>query len=57
MNSAIKQVVSNHGSAGVDGMSVKALPIYLKTNWHDIATAIYNGRYFPQAILGIEITG
>jgi group II intron reverse transcriptase/maturase len=56
MNSAIKQVVSNHGSAGVDGMSVKALPIYLKTNWNDIATAIYTGRYFPQAILGIEIS-
>ena len=55
MNRAIKQVVSNHGSAGVDGMSIKALPLYLKTNWHDIATAIYNGRYFPQAILGIEI--
>jgi len=55
MNRAIKQVVSNHGSAGVDGMSLKALPLYLKTNWHDIATAIYNGRYFPQAILGIEI--
>jgi group II intron reverse transcriptase/maturase len=56
MNRAIKQVVSNHGSAGVDGMSVKALPIYLKTNWNDIATAIYTGRYFPQAILGIEIS-
>lgn len=55
MNRAIQQVVSNHGSAGVDGMSVKALPIYLKTNWNDIATAIYTGRYFPQAILGIEI--
>ena len=56
MNRAIKQVVSNHGSGGVDGMSVKALPIYLKTNWNDIATAIYTGRYFPQAILGIEIS-
>jgi group II intron reverse transcriptase/maturase len=55
MNSAIKQVVSNQVSAGVDGMSVKALSIHLKTHWNDTATAICKGSYLPQAILGIEI--
>jgi len=49
MNRAIKQVVPNQGSAGVDGMSVKALPMHLKANWNDIATAICKGGYLPQA--------
>jgi RNA-directed DNA polymerase len=52
---ACKQVVSNQGSAGVDGMSVKALPEYLKANQGRIATAIVNGQYHPQSILGVEI--
>ena len=53
--SAIKQVVSNHGAAGVDGMSVKTLSLLPQTYWNDIATAITNESYLPQAILGIEI--
>ena len=52
---AIKQVVSNQGSAGVDGMSVKTLASYMKTNWNDLATAVTSGRYLSQAILGVEI--
>lgn len=52
---AIKQVISNQGSAGVDGMRVHALPTHLKTNWKAIATAICNEAYYPQAILGVEI--
>jgi RNA-directed DNA polymerase len=53
--SAIKQVMSNQGSAGVDGLSVKTLPLLPQTYWNDIATAITNESYLPQAILGIEI--
>ncbi len=49
---AIKQVVSNQGSAGVDGMSVKALTSHMKTNWDALATAVVSCRYLPQAILG-----
>jgi len=52
---AIKQVVSNQGSAGVDGMSVKTLTSYMKTNWNALATTVISGRYLPQAILGVEI--
>ena len=52
---ACKQVVSNQGSAGVDGMSVKALPTYLKANQSRITNEIINGQYCPQSILGVEI--
>jgi RNA-directed DNA polymerase len=53
---ACQQVVSNQGSAGIDGMSVKALPLYLKANQTGIATAILKGDYLPQFILGVEIS-
>lgn len=52
---ACKQVVSKQGSAGVDGMSVKALPEYLKANQDCLTTAIVSGQYLPQFILGVEI--
>ena len=52
---ACKEVVSNKGSAGVDGMSVKELLIYLKTNQKCIATQVLKGSYIPSAILGVEI--
>jgi RNA-directed DNA polymerase len=55
IRSACKQVMVNQGSAGVDGMSVKALPSYLKRNLKQIITAINEGSYVPQSILGISI--
>ena len=55
IRSACKQVMSNHGSAGVDGMSVKELPFYLKEHLRDISTTICKGSYVPQSILGVEI--
>jgi RNA-directed DNA polymerase len=55
IRSALKQVLSNQGSAGVDGMRVHTLPLHLKTNWKGIITATCNESYHPQAILGVEI--
>lgn len=55
LRSACKQVVSNQGSAGVDGMSVKSLPSYLNENLKQITTSIREGRYLPQSILGVEM--
>ena len=55
VNEAIKQVVANQGSAGVDGMSVKALTSYMKSHRQDLATLVVSGHYLPQAILGVEI--
>ena len=52
---AYRQVVSNKGSAGVDGMSVKELYKYLSENRNCIETKLRNGTYLPQPILGIEI--
>ena len=50
---AYKQVVSNKGSAGVDG--VRELKVYLQINWTRINQEILTGRYFPQAVKGVEI--
>jgi RNA-directed DNA polymerase len=52
---AYRQVVSNQGSAGVDGMTVKALSAHLKSNGDKITTAVCAGKYLPQAILGAEM--
>ncbi|MEO5600461.1 MAG: reverse transcriptase domain-containing protein [Cyclobacteriaceae bacterium] len=52
---ACKAVIANKGSAGVDGMSVKELPLHLKLYRDAIATSIRSGSYIAQPILGIEI--
>ena len=55
MLKACHQVVSNKGSAGVDGMSVMKLSAHWEENQRQIATSVCNGRYLPQSILGVEI--
>lgn len=52
---ACKQVVSNKGSAGVDGMTVKELPQYLKRNQKDLCAMIRSDQYAAQPIRGVEI--
>jgi RNA-directed DNA polymerase len=52
---AYRQVLTNKGSAGVDGMPVGKLSAHLQVNRDRIVTAIVNGSYLPQAILGVEI--
>jgi RNA-directed DNA polymerase len=55
MLKAYRQVISNQGVSGVDGMSVKSLSNHLKINRDKIVKAVCNGRYLPQAILGVAI--
>ena len=55
MQRAYRQVMSNDGSAGVDGMPAKELYKYLTENRERIETEIRQGTYLPQAILGVEI--
>ena len=55
MLKACHQVVSNKGSAGVDGMTVTKLSDHWEENQQRIATSVCNGKYLPQAILGVEI--
>ncbi len=55
MMRAYRQVVSNKGSSGVDGMSVKELYVHLSKNREQIESDIRAGKYQPQSILGVEI--
>jgi len=55
MLKACHQVVSNKGSAGVDGMSVIQLSAHWEENQKRITTAVWKGRYVPQSILGVAI--
>lgn len=52
---AYRQVRSNKGSAGVDGMSVKKLYDYLTINKERIETEVREGTYLPKPILGVAI--
>ena len=52
---AYRQVKSNKGSAGVDGMSVNDLYQHLTRNRERIESELRQGTYLPQAILGVEI--
>ena len=52
---AYKRVVSNKGSAGVDGMKVDQLAGYLGCYWSRIKESLESGKYEPQAVLQVEI--
>ncbi len=45
----------NHGSAGVDGMTVEELPAYLREHWPQIREQLLTGQYQPQPIKRVEI--
>jgi len=49
---AYRQVMSNKGSAGVDGMPIKELYKFLSENRERVEAEIRQGKYQPQAILG-----
>ena len=52
---AYRQVVSNKGSCGVDGMEVDELQEYLSTHQQKLVREILGGNYLPKAIRGVEI--
>ena len=55
MNRAYLRVKRNHGSGGVDGMSVEELGEYLAANKGEILQAILDGKYRPNPVLRVEI--
>lgn len=55
MRAALRRVKQNGGSAGVDGMTVEALPDYLRQHWPRIREELLGGRYVPQQVLRREI--
>jgi RNA-directed DNA polymerase len=52
---ALARVKANKGSAGVDGMTVRQLPEYLKQHWPAIREQLLNGTYRPQPVKRVEI--
>ena len=52
---ALRRVRRNHGSPGVDGMTVEMLPGHLRTHWPAIRAALLDGSYRPQPVLRKEI--
>jgi len=55
LKAALKRVIRNKGSAGVDGMTVDELPAYLKDNWLTIKELLLTGNYVPQPVKRAEI--
>jgi RNA-directed DNA polymerase len=55
LQKALKRVKANGGSAGIDGMTVKELPKYLKEHWLEIKRSLLAGVYKPQAVKRVEI--
>jgi len=52
---ALKQVKANHGSPGVDGMTVGELSGYLKEHWPTLRAQMLAGTYRPQPVKRVEI--
>ena len=52
---ALKRVRANKGAPGVDGMTVRRLPKYLKRHWPKIRDQLLAGTYRPQPVKRVEI--
>jgi RNA-directed DNA polymerase len=55
LKQALRRVRGNKGSAGVDGMTVEQLPVYLKAQWPAIRDQLLRGTYQPQPVRRVEI--
>ena len=55
MRVALQRVKSNKGAPGIDKMSVRQLPVYLKRHWSKIRQAILDGTYDPLPVRRKEI--
>lgn len=55
LNEAYFRVVSNKGSAGVDGMTVGQLRSWIRANKEALINSLLDGTYRPQAVRGVEI--
>jgi RNA-directed DNA polymerase len=55
LKEALKRVRANKGSPGMDGITVHALPDYLKEHWPTIREELLNGTYRPQPVKRVEI--
>jgi len=52
---ALKQVMRNKGTGGVDGMQTEDLRAYLNDNWQSLRADILSGSYKPSVVRKVEI--
>jgi RNA-directed DNA polymerase len=55
LKQALRRVEENKGAAGVDGMGVKELRLYLKQHWPKLRAQLLIGSYEPAAVRRVEI--
>ncbi|MCH4170682.1 MAG: group II intron reverse transcriptase/maturase, partial [Lactobacillus sp.] len=55
LNRAYKQVVSNKGAAGIDGLTVNELLPYLKEHRDELIASLRDGSYKPLPVKRVEI--
>ena len=55
IHEAVKKVMQNKGSAGIDGMGVDELPAHLEAHWPEIREQIVTRTYNPRPVLRREI--
>lgn len=55
MLEAYKQVKTNKGSAGIDGITIEQMDGYLRQNWRETKQLIKEREGKPQPVLRIEI--
>ena len=52
---AVKRVIKNKGSHGIDGMAVDELRPFIIDNWFSIKQKLLEGRYKPSPVRRVEI--
>lgn len=55
LQKALRQVIVNKGSAGIDGRKTTGLTDYFREHKSAILQSVKDESYLPQAILGVEI--
>lgn len=55
LEKACRRVISNDGSAGIEGMTVKELGEWFSKNWQSLQTELLSGNYTPSAVREVEI--
>jgi len=55
LNKALRRVISNQGSPGIDGMTVTKLRDYLMNHWPAIREQLLAGKYKPSAVKRVTI--
>ena len=50
LSRALKQVRRNKGAPGIGGMTVDALPDYLRKHWPEVRQRLVKGSYYPQPL-------